>query len=36
MPRPVLRNFFLASSLLALTQLTTPTEAAAEARLARS
>jgi uncharacterized caspase-like protein len=34
MPRPVLRNFFLASSLLALTQLTTPTEAAAEARLA--
>lgn len=34
MPRPVLRDFFLASSLLALTQLTTPTEAAAEARLA--
>lgn len=34
MRRPVLRNLFLASGLLALTQLTTPTEAAAEARLA--
>ncbi|SEM23354.1 caspase family protein [Bradyrhizobium sp. OK095] len=34
MPRPVLRNLFLASSLLALTQLMTPTDAAAEARLA--
>lgn len=34
MRRPVLRNLFLASSLLALTQLMTPTEAAAEARLA--
>ena len=34
MRRPVLRNLFLASGLLALTQLTMPTEAAAEARLA--
>lgn len=34
MRRPVLRNLFLASGILALTQLMTPTEAAAEARLA--
>src|SRR5438270_1333092 len=34
MRRPVLRNLFLGSALLALTQLTTPTDAAAEARLA--
>lgn len=34
MRRPVLRNLFLASGLLALTQLLTPTDAAAEARLA--
>ncbi|MET4042544.1 caspase family protein [Bradyrhizobium sp. RT6a] len=34
MRRPVLRNLFLASGLLALSQLTIPTEAAAEARLA--
>lgn len=34
MRRPVLRNLFLASGLLALTQLMTPTGAAAEARLA--
>lgn len=34
MRRPVLCNLFLASGLLALTQLLTPTEAAAEARLA--
>ncbi|CUT14033.1 Bll4091 protein [Bradyrhizobium sp.] len=34
MRRPILRNLFLASGLLALTQLTIPTEAAAEARLA--
>ena len=34
MRRPVLRNLFLASGLLALTQLMTPTEADAEARLA--
>ena len=34
MRRPVLCNLFLASGLFALTQLMTPTEAAAEARLA--
>src|SRR5437660_142423 len=34
MRRPVLCNLFLASGLLALTQLMTPTDAAAEARLA--
>ena len=34
MRRPVFRNLFLASALLALTQLTMPTGAAAEARLA--
>ncbi|WP_407117918.1 caspase domain-containing protein [Bradyrhizobium sp. LMG 9283] len=34
MRRPILCNLLLASGLLALTQLTTPTEAAAEARLA--
>ena len=34
MRRPVLRNLFLASSLVALTQLMTPTDADAEARLA--
>lgn len=34
MRRPVFRHLFLASGLLALTQLMTPTEAAAEARLA--
>ncbi|MGY3356817.1 hypothetical protein ACVWZK_003480 [Bradyrhizobium sp. GM0.4] len=34
MRRPVVRNLFLASALLALTQLTMPTGAAAEARLA--
>ena len=34
MRHPILRHMFLASGLLALTQLMTPTEAAAEARLA--
>ncbi|UPK37636.1 caspase family protein [Bradyrhizobium sp. 186] len=34
MRRPVFRNLFLASGLLALTQLMTPSDAAAEARLA--
>ncbi|RXT44283.1 caspase family protein [Bradyrhizobium betae] len=34
MRRPILSHLFLASSLLALTQLMTPTQAAAEARLA--
>jgi hypothetical protein len=34
MRRPVFRNLFLASGLLALSQLMTPTDAAAEARLA--
>lgn len=34
MRRPAFRNLFLASGLLALTQLMTPTDAAAEARLA--
>ena len=34
MRRPVLCNLFLASGLLALTQMMTPTDAAAEARLA--
>ena len=34
MRRPVFRSLFLASGLLALTQLMTPTDAAAEARLA--
>ncbi len=34
MRRPILRNLFLASSLLVLTQMFTPTDALAEARLA--